>query len=578
MDATTAAAVLERYDPARYLGYAEMTALLQASAARWPDLCRLEQTGTSPEGRVVWSVTLTNFTTGPDTAKPAYHINGQHHAGELTASAAALYTIWWLLTEYGRDRRATELLDTRAVYVLPRIAVDGAEWYLNNPQMLRSSPLRYPEVEEPEGHVPDDVDGDGRILTMRIAHPDGEWRVSAADPRLLVRRRPEDREGTFYRLLPEGRTRPAYRGRELKPLSASAYDRERGFDFNRNYPTNWKPQHRQPGSGRYPFDRSEVRAMADFWVSHPNIGGAMSYHTYSGLNLRPSPLLPDEKLNQRDLALYTALGRLSEAITGYRTVSVYEEFTADYSPDRLDIGSWLEWAYDELGVLAFEMELWNWPYIAGVPKRPFKELKKLTDEEREQDELLKLQWIDRELGPGEGFIPWRPFDHPQYGRVEIGGYDPKYLGQNTPLKLLAKESHDNCLHTVELALALPLLRIRAVEAVRLGEGLYKLSVNLANEGYAPTNVTEVALRTRRTQPVTARLQLPGGARLAAGREKVEIGHLPGWGLTSGAFIRTAAAPVPEAWVDWVVRAAPGTVVTVRVEHDRGGTVERSVTL
>lgn len=577
MERAQADAVLARYQPARYHRYDEMTELLQACAARWPDLCRLEVAGTSPEGRSIWSATLTNVRTGPDTAKPAYHINGQHHAGEVTAAAVSLYTIWWLLTNYGKDPRATELLDTRAVYVMPRLAVDGAEWYLDHPQMLRSSPLLYPELEQRDGLVPEDMDGDGRILMMRIPHPQGDWKVSEQDARLLVRRRPEDREGAFYRLMVEGRVRGEYQGREIKPLSGSAYDWERGFDFNRNYPTNWQPEYRQPGSGRYPFDRPETRALADFWLAHRNIGAAMSYHTYSGLNLRPSPLVKDEKLHPHDLALYQAVGRLSEEITGYRTVSVYEDFTVDYTPERLDVGSWLEWAYDEQGVMGFEMELWDWPYITGVEKRSFKKLRDLSDAEREADELKKLAWIDRELPPGEGFIPWRSFQHPQFGPVEIGGYDPKYLVQNPPLNLLEAECQQNCLFTVEHALTLPLLRVGKVEAVRLGAGLYKLSVEVRNEGYLPTNVTQVALALKQTKPIVAALALPEGARLIAGQPRMEIGHLEGWGApVAGPW--GGRAPETTRWVDWVVQAPEGARLTVRIAHDRGGTVAREVAL
>jgi murein tripeptide amidase MpaA len=193
MTETEARKVLEGYSSSKYHRYAEITGFLHAWAALYPNLCRLESVGKSMEGRDVWSVTLTNFATGDDQAKPAYHINGQHHAGEITASATSVYTIHYLLTNYGTDPAVTELLDTRTVYILPRLSVDGTEWYFDNPQMIRSTPLMYPLPEEPEGLRPEDVDGDGRILWMRVPQPDGEWKVSDKDPRLMIRRRPEDR-------------------------------------------------------------------------------------------------------------------------------------------------------------------------------------------------------------------------------------------------------------------------------------------------------------------------------------------------------------------------------------------------
>lgn len=577
--------VAERYNSSKYQRYDEITDLLHAWVALYPGLCRLDSIGKSVEGRDIWSVTLTNFATGEDKAKPAYHINGQHHAGEVTAAAVAIYTIQYLLSNYGTDAAATELLDTRAVYVLPRIAVDGAEWYFDNPQMVRSSALMYPLPEEPEGLRPEDINGDGMILQMRIPHPQGEWRVSAKDARLMVRRRPEDRDGTFYRLYTEGTIKrrtadggiaPSYDGRAIDGDPGGPYARERGFDFNRNYPTNWKPQHRMAGSGRYPFDRQEVRAMADFWLAHPNIGAAMSYHTRSGMNLRPSPLVGDEKMDALDLAAYKAIGETCERITGYPTVSVYEYFTANYDPDHLDVGSWLEWCYDAKGVQGFEMELWDFPYITGVKKRPFKELKSLTNEQREEEALLPLQWNDRELD-GKGFTNWTPFDHPQLGRVEIGGYDPKFVGQNPPEKLLHQECHKNCLFTIAHALALPLLAIGEVRVTAVGGNVFKVEAQVANRGYLPTNVTQVAIKLKETQPVA--VTLSGDAlRIVAGKAKQDLGQIKGRGSGGMAIWGNSSSPVTEAWAEWVVQAEPGARVTVAVKHDRGGSVSKQATL
>ncbi len=575
--------ILAGYRSDKYQRYSEIEACLKAWATLYPNLCRLESLGQSPEGREIYQVTLTNFATGEDTAKPAYHINGQHHAGEITAGAVAIYTIHYLLSNYGTDTKVTELLDSRAVYVLPRIAVDGAEWYFDHPQMVRSSPLMYPYPEEREGLKPMDVNGDGRILQMRIPHPQGDWKVSEKDPRLMVRRKPEDRTGPFYRIYTEGMVQqrtpagiqPSYDGRAITGDPGGPYARELGFDFNRNYPTNWKPQHRQAGSGRYPFDRPEVRAMAEFWLKHPNIGGAMSYHTRSGMNLRPSPLVGDDKMNPFDLAMYKQIGEVCTRLTGYPTVSVYEYFTFDYDPDHLDVGSWLEWAYDERGVQGFEMELWDWPYISGVKKRPFKELKNLSDADREADALLQLQWNDKELD-GAGFINWHPFEHPQFGMVEIGGWEPKYLGQNPPEKLLHQECHKNCLFTIEHALSLPLLRIGEVRVKSVGSGIWSIAAQVCNHGYLPTNVTEVAVSLKATKPVTAELKSEG--RIVGAKGKQELGQVNGRGAGSTSFWGSNHSPVTEKWTEWVVVAPAGSSVEIVVEHDRGGKVSRTARL
>src|SRR3712207_7217418 len=49
----------------------------------------------------------------------SYWIDANTHAGEVTGSAVALYTIGHHLANYGRDPRVTTLLDEHTLYVLP---------------------------------------------------------------------------------------------------------------------------------------------------------------------------------------------------------------------------------------------------------------------------------------------------------------------------------------------------------------------------------------------------------------------------------------------------------------------------
>lgn len=62
-----------------------------------------------------WLVTLTTKQTGPSLDKPAYWIDGNTHAGEVTGSTVVLYTIWSYLTHYGSDPILTRLLDRAAI-------------------------------------------------------------------------------------------------------------------------------------------------------------------------------------------------------------------------------------------------------------------------------------------------------------------------------------------------------------------------------------------------------------------------------------------------------------------------------
>ena len=190
----------------RFYRYEELTALVKAYEAEFPHLVQVVSIGKSYEGRDIWLVKITDFGTGPDEEKPALWVDGNIHATEVTPSTACLYFLDYLVRGYGSDPDVSRALRSRAFYIVPRVNPDGAEWALaDKPKFIRSSTRPYPYAEEPVGGlVTEDIDGDGRILTMRIPDPNGAWKVSAADPRLMVRREPEEAGAQYYRLLPEG--------------------------------------------------------------------------------------------------------------------------------------------------------------------------------------------------------------------------------------------------------------------------------------------------------------------------------------------------------------------------------------
>lgn len=553
------------FDSGRYLRYDEMTAQLRAWAEGYPGLCRLAEIGRSAEGRTIWAVTLTNQATGPDSEKPGYLIDANTHAGEVTGGAAAIYSIHWLLTGYGLDPIATEILDTRAFYVVPRIAVDGAEFYLSTPYYLRSSARLYPAPEELPGLHPADVNADGMILQMRLVHPDGDWRADEADPRLMVRRQPEGRgEGPFYKLYPEGEMR------QWDGKGISVTPRKWGMDFNRNYPAFWNPEGKQPGAGPYPLSEPETRALAQFLLSHPNIGAYVAYHTTGGVLLRPPSNGADDKIDQADLEVFKRIGELCERASGYPCKSTYEAF--GYPGQEAMVKGADDWAYEHLGVQAYTYELWDLNGRAGAKGYAQVGVKGLLTQSYADflaDERKRLAWNDAELG-GKGFIPWMAFLHPQLGPVEIGGWDPKFCIQNPPPgPMLVEEITKTAAFTFQHALATPRLAAE-LTAEKVGEGLYKLSARIRNTGGLATNVTGMAVKMKTAPPIEVRLE--GDLQILSGKAKEEAGHLEGWAVTGGRPARD------EVWLDWVVRAKAGATVTVTAGTPRAGKAVATVTL
>src|SRR5512143_2057368 len=147
----------------KFYRYNELTRLLKEYAKEYPNLIRLESIGKSHEGRDVWLITATDFKSGKEAEKPAFWVDGNIHASEVTASTAALYLVDFLVTGYRQNADVTRALDTRVFYIVPRVNPDGAEWALaDKPKLIRSSTRPYPFDEIiTEGLVAnEDIDGD----------------------------------------------------------------------------------------------------------------------------------------------------------------------------------------------------------------------------------------------------------------------------------------------------------------------------------------------------------------------------------------------------------------------------------
>lgn len=559
--AGTATPAAVAYDPTHFHTYDELTALLHGWAATYPALCAVESIGQSHERRDIWVATVTNTATGPAHEKPALYVDGNMHAGEVTGCAVALHTLHHLLTHHGSYPVGTDLLDTRTLYVLPRVNPDGAERYLTTPYTLRSSTRPYPEDDPDEGLTPADLDGDGRILTMRVPDAKGEWKVSDNDARLMLKRDPSDMGGRYYRLYTEGTLNKYVRGpvRVARPLE--------GLDINRNYPGNWSATQR--GGGPYPLSEPESRAVAAFVVAHPNICGILNYHTTGGVNLSVPCAVPESTIPLKDREVFKAIGAVAAETTGYPYISVYDAYPAiDDRGTRSAAGGFIEWAWEGLGIWGISPELWDIVAKAGVTFPDVKQ--KMVHDASEEEGLALLTFNDAHLG-GEGFIAWQPFDHPQLGAVEIGGWWAKRVRQNAPPQFLPEEEAKYTAFTLQYATLTPLVRIGQAEAEGVAPGLFIVRATVENGGWLPTYLSERATRNGIARPVKVALE---GGEVLMGKPETEIGHLEGRSVTLGTFFAfpQGARVDNERLVEWLVRVPEGAEsVTVTARSEKGGT-------
>lgn len=559
-----------RFD--QFYRYEELTALLFSYAEALPNLVSVRSIGKSYEGRDIWVLVLTNTATGADVDKPAFWLDGNIHAAELTASTTCLYYLHHLATLYGADDQVTQLLDSRCIYMVPRLNPDGAELALaDRPRHIRSSTRRYPFDEEPvDGLSMEDVDGDGRILTMRVLDPHGGYKKHPADPRLMVAREPGEFGGEYYRLMPEGFVK------NHDGLTVTVNRDREGLDLNRNFPSEWRQEYKQLGAGPYPTSEPEVRAMVDFITSHPNIGAAISYHTHSGVILRPMGTCSDDDMIPEDLWAYKQFSKLGEQHSGYPAISIWHEFK--YHPKEVITGT-QDWVYEHLGALFWVVELWSPNKEAGI------EGYKWIDWFREhpvEDDLKLLKWSDEQCG-GQAHVDWRPFHHPQLGPVEIGGWDKMNFWRNPPPHLREREAARFPRWMNQIALSLPKLELLRTEVRALGPDTWRVRLAVANSGYLPAYVTKRALERKVVRGVMFEIHLPAGnpeLSLVSGKERMEgpqlEGHAPK--QSQQAFLPSREITADRAVGEWVVRAPQGTRLALSASAERAGTVRTEVVL
>jgi len=552
----------------RYYRYHALVEALEDFRRQHSHLAKLYPIGKSYEGRDICCLELTNQQTGPAEEKPGYYLDGNTHAGEVTGSMACLYTIDWLLNNHGKDEQATRILDTKVIYVLPRVCPDGAELYLTTPYMLRSSAheWRYPHYTDPDGLKPEDIDGNGRILQMRIRDDlAGDYKISERDARLMVRRNPHDYGGAYYRVYTEGLVEN-YDG-----ISFGTAPPRWGIDMNRNYPINWKPPHTQNGAGDAPLSEPESKAVTDFLLSKKNIAGATYHHTSGGILLRANCVEGDDKMPPADLAIYKLLGNIGEEITGYPCQDIYEVFAGK----KAQWGTFMDLTYEYLGISSFATELWDLYGRAGVKEKGIAAFSKLGPKEMDEIMLKVMGWNDENMN-GECFFAWMAFEHPQLGPVEIGGWNVKEGMQNPPPKFLEEECEKAMRFTLMHMEALPQLAISDACCKKISDKVWKVTAAIENTGFLPTASTQKAINNKITAPIKAQLS---GGKVLQGEAEIEIGHLIGRGTGQAFGPYGAGTPAGRRKkAEWLVEAEAGAKLCITAKGERAGTVCRIVDL
>ncbi len=455
----------------------DLYALFDRLQAAWPSLLTHEVIGRSFEGREMRVYTLHVASTGADTEKPAMWIDANVHGNEVQGSEAVLYTAWYLLENYGTNERVTDLVDRSTFYLLPTVNPDGrASWFRDPHTGSSSRSGRMPHDDDGDGLLdedpPDDLDGDGNVVQMRKHVPgEGDFRLNADDPRIMERVPPNDRgiRGDWVMLGQEGIDND---GDGRVNEDSPGY-----YDMNRAWPSFWMPNHVQFGAGPYPLYWPEAKAIAEFLLDHPNVAALQSFHNAGGMILRGPGAEALGEYPSEDVRVFDDIGRDGEKMLPfYRYMVIWKDLYTVF-------GGFATWGYEGLGVISFTNELWSDDQM--FPAKGTRNADWSTNN-REKD-----LFFDDALLMGAGYVEWRPFEHPLYGAIEIGGFQ-KDVGRVPPTFLIEEMVHRNALFCLKHAEAMPRVVVEKVEASDLGGGLTAIDARFRNLRVIPTRTAWAA--------------------------------------------------------------------------------------
>jgi hypothetical protein len=528
----------------RYYNHAGITEICKKLAAAHPDLVKVSSIGKSYQGREMWMLTVTDFKKGRPEEKPAFYMDGNIHSNEIQGTEMALYTAWYLAESFVSVAFIKELLADKVFYIVPTINPDARDHYMkepNTPHSPRSGVI--PVDNDRDGLINEDgftdLDGNGHITQMIRKSVTGRYKKDPNDPRRLIQVA-VDELGEYEILGSEGVDKD---GDGRVGEDGTGY-----YDPNRDWAWKWQPNYIQNGAYKYPFSLPENRNVRDFVMAHPNIAGAQSFHNSGGMLLRgPGAEEDASTYNAADSRIYDAIGKKGELlIPGYRYMIVYKDLYTAW-------GGELDWFYGGRGIYTFSNELFTSSMM-------------FNKQNGGQEESYEF---DKSLLFGDAIVEWKEYNHPQFGKIEVGGVK-KNFGRADPGFLLESDAHRNMAFCIYHAYSMPKLVVEEISEKNLGGGLTEVTAVITNKRMMPTHASQ-DLKYKIERPDYIILE---GANVIAGmiiedrdmneaREQrtnpatLEVDNIPGLGSVT---------------VRWIVRGAKN--YTVKADSRKGGVVSR----
>jgi hypothetical protein len=533
-------------------------------------------------------------------------IDGDH----LLGSEVAMDVVDQLIAR-SDEESIQSLLSQYEVIVIPQVNPDAAAMYFDAVRRNQRRNLR-PDDADRDGSIDedsgDDLNGDGYITMMRV--PDLEKATHLADPdnpRLNIKPDSIKGQSAQFAIYMEG----------ADDDGDGKYneDARGGVDLNRNYMHGYEPH--ADGSGPWQVSEPESLSLLRYVLDHQEIAAVVVYGVNDTLTNPPTDTSTLDsgavkQIHEGDKEMYAEVSKLFREITGLE------------SAPKTDMdGSFAAWSYAQFGVPTFSTPLWTGPAPDREPETK-EEDETATDNEgltpsgvgdisqETLDELLDaaeaagfpvtdemkasmtpemveqyakmsgitirrvaeqsnanknsggdaawLAYSDNNRN-GAGFIEWAPFEHPQLGTVEIGGWVP-YFRTLPPTDEIQSISEKQVEFLLALADRLPDVHLGDPTVTQLADQLWEVKVPVINDGWLPSG-TAMAEQNKRARPHVVRLETPNDT-VVSGQRVQRLYTIPG----SGAH----------QWYQWIITGDQDTPITITLFSEKYGTTSVTVPL
>lgn len=516
--------------PLRPRSHAELSDELRALARAHPELCALESIGLSRAGRSIEVLRI--GAAEPEAARPAILLVAGLEGPFAYTSSLALHHARELCAG-GAEGALGELLATTTIYVAARANPDACEARLETLRLERRGSGHGVDQDRDGRDGEDDVadlDGDGIVAWMRVLDPEGDLELDPADPRVLVKAERSKGERGRWKLLREGRDDDG----DGEVGEDPALDAE----VNRNFPHAFEEHTAR--AGLFATDEPETKALCDFVIAHPQIVLVVAYGELMNLAKDPKTApeggrgrgrLPPREVLAEDGPWLAELGRRYREASGNK---------AKGSED--DAGTFQGWAYHHRGLVTLAITPFEIPLEEAKGSSERRTTRPRDGEGGEPSEAAPAEDAASAAKPGEdarrlawleaqgvvgAHLPWTPFEHPELGPVEIGGWAP-YVRVEPPPAQQARIAAGHFEFFTSLGALLPRPRLVEVRARELASELHELTGTVLNDALLPLE-TAAARRARTQRPARISPDLPQGARILAGAPFELVRELSGVG-------------------------------------------------